>query len=171
MGKYIKPKEIERTYLVVNELKVTDAVQKDGVLCRQRETEGVGEARSEECRTEYIVHQLQVRRGDSHIGGESGGGRQHEHRRRRRLDSREERGQSAAFHCQVRTSTRYIGPHLLARLPAGLTREGPSGPRHAAAVRAAHALRFALARLDAVLFHAQRPVHLQQARRVMLRPD
>lgn len=83
---------------------------------------GIGEGRSEECRTEDIVHQLQVRRGDSHVGGECGGGRQQQQRRGRRLDGREERGQSAALHCQVRTSTRYIGPRLLEQLPAALTR-------------------------------------------------
>lgn len=40
-------------------------------------------------------------------------------------------------------------------------RGGPGA--RAAAVPAAHALGLALARLDAVLLHAERPVHLQRA--------
>lgn len=84
--------------------------------------QGIGELRSEECGIEDIVHQLQARRGDSHIGGARGAGRQHQQRRGRRLDGREERGQRAGLHCQVRTSTRYIGRHLQPQLPAALTR-------------------------------------------------
>lgn len=66
-------------------------------------------------------------------------------------------------HCVTLRVVRTV-PTLQSR--AGPERTGERSARHARAARpAAHALRLPLARLDAVLLHAQRPVHLHTSTR------